>query len=114
LLLAAVGLFGTIAYTVQQRTREFGLRRALGATSGDLLRSLVRSALTMIAGGAIVGLVLAIALARLMTALLFGVAPLDPVTLALVPLVLAITGTIAIAGPAWRATRIDPAVALRE
>ncbi len=114
LLLAAVGLFGTIAYTVQQRTREFGLRRALGATSGDVLRSLIRNAALVIAGGAIAGLVLAIALARLMTALLFGVAPLDPVTLVVVPLVLAITGMLAIAGPAWRATRIDPALALRE
>ena len=114
LLLAAVGLFGTIAYTVQQRTREFGLRRALGATSGDVLRSLIRSALGMIAGGALAGLVLAIALARLMTALLFGVAPLDPLTLVIVPLVLGVTGMIAIAGPAWRAAQIDPAIALRD
>ena len=78
------------------------------------MRSLIRRALGMIAGGALVGLVLAIALARLMTALLFGVAPLDPVTLVLVPLVLAITGMIAIAGPAWRAAQIDPAIALRD
>ena len=113
LVLAMVGLFGILAYSVQQRVREFGLRRALGATSGDVLRLVAGSAFTVIAAGSVAGLALAVALSRLLTSVLFGVQPLDPVTFLSVAIVLGATAVISIAGPAWRAMRIDPAVALR-
>ena len=113
LVLAMVGVFGVLAYTVQQRVRDFGVRRALGATTGDVLRLVVGSAARLIAAGAVIGLALAAVLARLLTAVLFGVQPLDPLTFASVTIVLALTAAVATAAPAWRAARIDPAVALR-
>jgi putative ABC transport system permease protein len=114
LLLAMVGVFGILAYSVQQRMRDFGLRRALGATTGDVLRLVVRSAVRVIATGTLIGLALSTVLGRLLGAMLFGVQPLDPMTFASVTVVLALTAILSIAGPAWRATRIDPAVALRQ
>jgi putative ABC transport system permease protein len=114
LVLAMVGIFGILAYSVQQRARDLALRRALGATTSDVLRLVAASAVRVIAAGAAIGLVLAVALARLVTTMLFGVTPLDPLTFALVLLVLALTGLVAVAGPAWRAAHIDPAVALRD
>ncbi len=113
LLLAMIGVFGILAYSVQQRVRDFAVRRALGATSGDVLRLVVGSAVRVIAAGAVIGLVLAIALSRLVATLLFGVEPLDPITFAAVAVTLALTAAAAVAAPAWRATRIDPASALR-
>jgi putative ABC transport system permease protein len=114
LLLAMVGLFGVLGYSVQQRMRDFGVRRALGATTGDVLRLVVRSAAGVIAIGAAIGLGLAIALSRLLATMLFGVEPMDPVTFAFVTLVLAVTAAISTAGPAWRASRVDPIRALRQ
>ena len=111
--LAMVGVFGILAYSVQQRVRDFGLRRALGATSGDLSKLVVGSAMKVIATGLVIGLLLSAAFSQLISSMLFGVQPLDLVTFALVMLVLGITAAISIAGPAWRASRIDPAVALR-
>jgi putative ABC transport system permease protein len=113
LLLAMVGVFGILAYSVQQRVRDFGVRRALGATSSDVLRLVVGSAVRVIASGVVIGLILSAALGRLLATMLFGVEPLDPLTFAAVTIVLALTAGASIAGPAWRATRIDPAVALR-
>jgi len=113
LVLAMVGVFGILAYSVQQRIRDFGVRRALGATSGDVMRLVVGSAIKVIVAGAVIGLVLAAAFGRLIATMLFGVQPLDLATFALVTIVLAITAALSIAGPAWRAARIDPAVALR-
>jgi putative ABC transport system permease protein len=113
LLLAMVGVFGILAYSVQQRVRDFGVRRALGATTSDVLRLVVGSAVRVIATGAVIGLILSTVLGRLLGTMLFGVQPLDPMTLASVTIVLALTAAVSIAGPAWRATRIDPAVALR-
>ena len=112
-LLAMVGVFGMLAYSVQLSTRDYGLRRALGATTGDVLRLVVGSATRVIALGAVIGLLLSALLGRLLTSVLFGVQPLDLLTLAAVTIVLGLTAAIAIAGPAWRAARIDPAVALR-
>jgi predicted permease len=112
-VLAMVGVFGILAYSVQQRIRDFGVRRALGASSGDVMRLVVNSATKVIAVGVVIGLALSAAFARLITTMLFGVQPLDFVTFALVTMVLGIMTAIAIAGPAWRAARIDPAVALR-
>ena len=113
LLLAMVGLFGIIAYSVQQRVREFGVRRALGATTGDVMRTVAASAVRVIGVGAIAGLALASVASRLLQTLLFNVQPLDPMTFALVGTVLIATAVMAVAGPAWRAARVDPAIALR-
>ena len=113
LVLAMVGVFGILAYSVQQRVRDFGVRRALGATTADILRLVATDAARLVVAGAAIGLALSAALGRLIATMLFGVTPLDIVTFAMVTLVLAVTATIAVAGPAWRAARIDPAVALR-
>ena len=111
--LAMVGVFGILAYSVQQRVRDFGVRRALGATTGDVLRLVVSSALRVVTAGAVIGLMLAAVFGRLIGSMLFGVQPLDFVTFAVVTMLVAMTAALSIAGPAWRATQIDPAVALR-
>jgi putative ABC transport system permease protein len=112
-VLAMVGVFGILAYSVQQRTRDFGVRRALGATSNDLLNLVVRDALKVIATGAAIGLIASAVLGRVIVSMLFGVQPLDLPTFAVVTMVLGLTTVIPIAGPALRAARIDPAMALR-
>jgi putative ABC transport system permease protein len=112
-VLAMVGVFGILAYSVQQRVRDFGVRRALGATTGDVLRLVVSGALRIVCAGAVIGLILSAVIGRLIGSVLFGVAPLDLVTFGVVTLLVAVTAGVSIAGPAWRATRIDPAVALR-
>jgi putative ABC transport system permease protein len=114
LLLAMVGVFGILAYAVQQQVRDFGLRRALGATTGDVVRQVIAGAVRVVGIGTAVGLALALAAGRLVTSMLFGVQPLDPLTLAAVIAVLATTAALSIAGPAWRAARIDPVAALRD
>ncbi len=113
LLLAMVGVFGILAYSVQQRVRDIGVRRALGATTSDVLRLVVRSAVRLIAMGAAIGLALSAVLGRLLGTMLFGVEPLDPTTFVSVMIVLVLTAAVSTVGPAWRAARIDPAVALR-
>jgi len=113
LLLAMVGVFGILAYSVQQHVRDFGVRRALGATTGDILRLVMTTAARVVLAGAGVGLALAIAGGRLIESMLFGVRPLDVVTFALVTILLGVAAALSVAGPAWRATRIDPAAALR-
>ena len=113
LLLAMVGVFGILAYSVQQRVRDFAVRRALGATTSDVLRMVVGSAVRVIASGAVIGLALSAVLSRLLATMLFGVQPLDLMTFASVTIVLILTTMLSIAGPAWRAARIDPAAALR-
>jgi putative ABC transport system permease protein len=111
--LAMVGVFGILAYSVQQGVRDFGVRRALGATTGDVVRLVVSSAFRVVTAGAVLGLILAAVLSRFIGSVLFGVQPLDFVTFAVVTMLVAMTAALSIAGPAWRATRIDPAVALR-
>jgi len=113
LLLAMVGVFGVLAYSVQQRVRDFAVRRALGATTRDVLRMVMGSAARVIATGALIGLAMSAALGRLLTTMLFGVQPLDLMTFAGVTMMLLLTAGLAVAGPAWRAARIDPAAALR-
>ena len=94
--------------------RDFGVRRALGATTGDVARLVVSGAARVVALGGLVGLVLSAIFARLLATMLFSVQPLDPVTFVAVIVVLLVTAALAIAGPAWRATRIEsPAIALR-
>jgi predicted permease len=113
LLLAAVGLYGSMAYLVSRRTREIGIRMALGARSAVVLRQVLREALQLAALGATLGLLLAVPAARLLRSQLFGVGPMDPLTLAIVPVVLAAVAVAAAYLPARRATRVDPVVALR-
>jgi putative ABC transport system permease protein len=113
LVLAMVGVFGILAYSVQQRVRDFGVRRALGATTADVMRLVIANAVRVVATGAVIGLVLSAVCGRLIETMLFGVRPLDLPTFAFVTIVLGITAALSIAGPAWRAARIDPAVALR-
>jgi putative ABC transport system permease protein len=113
LLLAMIGVFGVLAYAVEQRVRDFGIRRALGATPRDVLRLVVGSAMRLIVAGAVIGLVLSASLGRLLATMLFGVQPFDAITFVAVTIVLALTAGLSIAGPAWRVTRIDPVEALR-
>jgi putative ABC transport system permease protein len=113
LLLAIVGVFGILGYSVQLRVRDFSVRRALGATTADILRLAIGNAVRVIAAGTIAGLVLATLLGRLLASMLFGVKPLDAVTFVSATLLLAVTALLAMIGPAWRATRVDPAIALR-
>ena len=108
-----VGGFGVLAYSIQPRTREFGVRIALGASVPDVMRLVLKSAARMTAIGAAVGLVCAGVLSRSIAALLFGVPPLDPVTFAAAAAVLVLTAAVATIAPALRAARVDPIVTLR-
>jgi len=112
--LAAVGVFGVLAFSVSQRTREFGIRMALGAKSGDVLWMVTSGALRMTGIGVVIGSIAAALLTRSLASFLFGVKPLDPVTFLVTPAVLAAVGLLASAIPAWRAARVDPAIALRD
>ena len=113
LLLAVVGIYGLISYTVSQRTREIGIRMALGAERGRVMRMFVRYGLTWAGVGAAAGLFAAAPLSQLMAALLFDVKPLDPLTYVAVALGLLAAATIASYLPARRVTRIEPIEALR-
>lgn len=113
LSLAMVGLFGVLAYTVQRGWRDYGVRLALGAKAGDVVSLITRNAARLIAPGAFIGTALALAAGPLLGAMLFGVQPFDLTTLVVVFSVLALTAAASIAGPALRATRVDPANALR-
>ncbi|HEU4687797.1 MAG TPA: FtsX-like permease family protein, partial [Vicinamibacterales bacterium] len=113
LVLAMVGVFGVLAYSVQQRTREFGVRIALGASGMNVLGLVLGSASRVIGTGVVIGLALAFAFAQTMASFLFGVEPRDPVTFASVGGVLVLTAMIACAVPALRAVRVDPVEAFR-
>jgi predicted permease len=114
LLLAATGVFGVMSYAVAQRAREISIRLALGALPSDVVRMIVGRALRLSATGAVVGLAAALALGRFIQGQLFGVTLLDPMTLGSVALVLGASAALASFLPAWRATKFDPASALRE
>jgi predicted permease len=113
LLLAAIGLYGVTAYNVSQRTRELGIRVALGARRGALLRSVLMQGARLTIVGLLIGTVAALALTELMSTLLFEIGPRDPITFAGVTLLLLIVAVAAAYGPAHRATRINPVVALK-
>jgi predicted permease len=111
--LAAVGLYGVKAYSVARRTREIGIRMALGAQRAAVQRMILREGTAMLATGLVLGLLLALATGKLVSALLYEVSSLDPVAFTLAPLVLALAGLLATWLPARRATRISPMAALR-
>ena len=113
LLLAGLGIYGLTSYSVARRTREVGIRMALGAEPRAVRRLVLGESARPVAAGALLGMVFALPLSRLMSSLLFGVGPGDPGTLALVALALGLVALAAGLGPARRATRVDPVVALR-
>ncbi|MGH7635491.1 MAG: FtsX-like permease family protein, partial [Gemmatimonadaceae bacterium] len=113
LALASVGLYGVLSYSVSQRRRELGVRAALGAGKSDLVRLVIREGLGAAGLGLALGLAAAAALTRLMQSVLFGVAPLDPLSFGAAPLVLALVALLACLVPARRAASIDPAEVLR-
>jgi putative ABC transport system permease protein len=112
-LLAAVGIFGVMNYSVTLRTREIGLRMALGAQRGQVLMMILRQGLLLTLVGIGIGLLGALALTRIMSSLLFGVGASDPMTFAGIAVLLAVVSLIACYIPARRATRVDPMIALR-
>jgi putative ABC transport system permease protein len=113
LLLAAVGIYGVIAYSVTERTQEIGIRMALGARRGDVLRMIVGQALALTLLGVVLGGISALLLARLMTGLLYNVRPADPATFVAVAAALTLVAAAASYVPGRRATRVDPVIALR-
>jgi putative ABC transport system permease protein len=113
LTLAAIGVYGVMAYTVSQRTRELGIRLALGARAGSVRGLVLRQGLAMALAGIVLGLAGSLALTRLLTTQLFGVSPTDPVVITTVALALAAVSLLACLIPAVRATRVDPIEALR-
>jgi predicted permease len=114
LLLAAIGLYGVMSYSVAQRTHEIGVRMTLGALPADILRMVLGSGVSLVLIGILIGLAGALATSRLLTSFLFDVRPSDPLTFAFVALLLASVALFASMAPALRATRVDPMIALRD
>src|SRR5262249_32410635 len=110
--LAVVGLYGVKAYSVARRTREIGIRMALGAQAGAVLRMIMREGSIMLVSGVAIGLLLAVATAKIVSGILYGIGALDPVAFTVAPAVLTIAALIAMWLPARRATRVDPVQAL--
>ena len=113
LLLAAVGIYGVLSYSVSQRTREIGIRMALGATRGSVLRYILRQGAIVSVVGIVAGVGASLACMRLIRDLLFGVSPTDLATYISIPLLLLVVALCATVIPARRATKVDPMVALR-
>lgn len=114
LLLASIGIYGLLAYMVGQRSREIGLRMALGAGRGEILRMILLKGIVLAGAGVAVGVILSASAASMMASLLYGVRPLDPTIFLVVPLLFFAVAVLASYIPAWRATKVDPIIALRE
>jgi len=114
LLLASIGIYGLLAYMVGQRSREIGLRMALGAQRGDILKLFLRKGVALAGVGIVAGVVVSASTARMMASLLYGVRPHDPAVFLIVPLLLFAVAVLASYLPARRATKVDPMIALRE
>jgi putative ABC transport system permease protein len=113
LLLAMIGLYGVISYSVAQRNHELGIRMALGARKGDILRLIVAQGFRLAMAGIVVGMAGALALTRVLASILFGIRPNDPLTLGVVAITLVAVTLLACYIPARRATKVDPMVALK-
>ena len=113
LILSVLGIYGVLSYAVAQRTHEFGVRIALGAQGGDVLRLVIAGCARLVIAGIVMGVAASLGLTRLMTLMLFGVRATDPLTFALVTMVLTAASLGACFVPARRATRVEPLVALR-
>ena len=113
-LMATIGIYGVVAYTVEQRVREFGIRMAVGATPGSIQGMLLREGGTLVAAGLAAGVLISLAASRTVRSMLFGVTPSDPITFILVPSLLALVAMLACWIPGLRAVRISPSRALRE
>jgi ABC-type antimicrobial peptide transport system permease subunit len=113
LLLAALGIYGVVSYAVSRREREIGVRLALGAQTGDVLRMMLGEGLRLSLIGVACGIAAALALARLLASFLYGVSATDPLTYLMVAIALSVVATLASLLPARRATRVDPAISLR-
>jgi putative ABC transport system permease protein len=113
LVLASVGIYGIVSYSVSQRTVEIGIRMALGANSGDVLKLVMRTGIVLVLTGIAIGITGALALTRFLTTLLFGITPTDTSTFVVIPIGLLVLALAACLIPARRATKVDPLVALR-
>lgn len=114
LLLAVLGIYGVLSYSVSERTKEIGLRLALGADASDTVRLVLRRSITLVAAGGAVGLVASLLLTRSLSGILYGVGPFDLPSFAAAVTALLLAGVLASVLPAWRTTRVDPLVTLRE
>ena len=113
LILALVGVFGVISFSVSQRTNEIGIRMAMGAAQSSILGMILRQGVWIISGGVAAGVLLALAISRLVANFIYGVSPYDPLTYVSVTAILGIVALLACYFPARRATRVDPMIALR-
>jgi putative ABC transport system permease protein len=113
LLLAMMGIYGVMSYAVTQRRHEISIRMALGAQTGDVVRLVLRNGMAMTLIGVVLGLIVSYALTRFLSVFLYGVKPTDPLTFAVVALLLSAVALLACFIPAKRATRVDPMITLR-
>jgi ABC-type antimicrobial peptide transport system permease subunit len=113
LVLTSIGLYGLLSYGVARRTHEIGIRMALGARRGDVVRRVLRETMTLVGVGVIIGVAAALGIARVVQSLLFGVRPFDPIAMGVAVTLLVVIAIVAAALPARRAARVDPLIALR-
>jgi ABC-type lipoprotein release transport system permease subunit len=113
LVLASTGLFGLMSYSVARRKNEIGIRMAIGARRGDVIRMVMNETLTLVIAGIVAGLAATVALSQVISSMLFGLAPSDPMTIAAASMLLLVVASVAGYLPARRASRVDPLVALR-